>query len=99
MFRNQEIIAIPAADNDAAGNLDEMIGRLGIETGPAKGPRTRPASWPTGVSLLAQMIDACQRCEAIEVCDDWLTRAPAVLMRPPAFCPNADALKQAQKTK
>jgi hypothetical protein len=51
------------------------------------------------VSLLAQMVDACQRCEATEVCNDWLARAPKAIAAVPPFCPNADALTQAKKAK
>ena len=65
------------------GNLSGMMRRLGLDPVPAEhAVRLRagaPAAirfWPTGVSLLAQMVDACQRCEATEVCDDWLARAP-----------------------
>ncbi|MCF8476660.1 MAG: hypothetical protein K9G60_06495 [Pseudolabrys sp.] len=36
---------------------------------------TSPANWPTGVSLLAQMVDACQRCDTADVCNIWQTRA------------------------
>jgi hypothetical protein len=35
---------------------------------------TVPAAWPTGVSQLAQAVDACQRCEPGQVGMDWLTR-------------------------
>lgn len=42
---------------DAARNLGRMRA-------------ARPAAWPTGVSLLAQMVDACQRCDATDDCDD-----------------------------
>lgn len=72
-----------------ARNLAEMSRRLGVA--PVK---SQAASWPTGVSLLAQMVDACQRCDAEPVCNDWLARAPDRIAAPPAFCPNADALKR-----
>ncbi len=58
-----------------------------------------PAAWPTGVSQLAQAIDACQRCDTAEVCIDWLARAPAIIETPPAFCPNAAELKRAKAAK
>ena len=70
-----------------------MVERLGIESKQAP----RAAAWPTGVSLLAQMIEVCQRCEADEACGDWLARAPKQIATPPAFCPNADALKKAKQ--
>ncbi len=84
-----------------AQNLAEVGARLGVESGltpraPANSV-TRPAAWPTGVSLLAQMVDACQRCDADQVCSDWLARASKQVAAPPAFCPNADALKKAAK--
>lgn len=72
-----------------ARNLAEMSRSLGIVPVEAQA-----AAWPTGVSLLAQMIDACQRCDAEPVCNDWLARAPGRIASPPAFCPNADALKR-----
>jgi len=78
-----------------------MAVRLGVDTKqalrPAASSAASPAAWPTGVSLLAQMVDACQRCDADEVCGDWLARAPKKIATPPAFCPNADALKKAAK--
>jgi hypothetical protein len=79
--------------------LAEVAARLGVDARraprPAASPGASPAAWPTGVSLLAQMVDACQRCDADEVCGDWLARAPKKIATPPAFCPNADALKKA----
>lgn len=81
-----------------AQRLGEMAGRLGVDAKPAPRQAPRPAAWPTGVSLLAQMVDACQRCDAGEVCGDWLARAPEKIVTPPAFCPNADALKKAKHT-
>jgi hypothetical protein len=92
MFRNQK----PAADpppHDAARNLGSMTVRLGLDAEPAGSP----AAWPAGVSLLAQLIDACQRCDTTDVCNDWLARAPKSIVKPPAFCPNADALTRAKK--
>lgn len=65
-----------------AANMAAMSGRLGLNT--------VPAAWPSGVSHLAQAIDACQRCDAQEVCNDWLVRAPVTIKAAPAFCPNAD---------
>jgi hypothetical protein len=37
---------------------------------------TVPAAWPTGVSALAQAVDACQRCEPGQGGMDWQGRAP-----------------------
>jgi hypothetical protein len=36
-------------------------------------PATVPAAWPTGVSQLAQAVDACQRYQPDQVHADWLT--------------------------
>jgi hypothetical protein len=36
---------------------------------------TVPAAWPTGVSALAQAVDACQRSDSEQVSTDWLARA------------------------
>lgn len=77
------------SSNDPVGNIADMSGRLSLTP--------VPAAWPTGVSQLAQAIDACQRCATAVVCTDWLKRAPTRLNAPPAFCPNADALKHAKK--
>ncbi len=38
---------------------------------------TVPAAWPTGVSQLAQAVDACQRSEPGQGGMGWLPRAPA----------------------
>ena len=79
-----------------ARNLAEMSARLGVAPSQPK-VAASAAAWPTGVSLLAQMVDACQRCDAEQVCSDWLARAPKKIATPPAFCPNADALKRAKR--
>ena len=50
---------------------------------------TSAAAWPTSVSLLAQMVDACQRCDAAAVCDDWLVRVSGDGVAP-QFCLKAD---------
>lgn len=94
MTRSQKILkAVPSsASKNPARNLADMSGRLGLSAPVA-------AAWPTGVSQLAQAIDACQRCDATEVCTDWLTRAPAVIETPPAFCPNAADLKRVKESK
>jgi hypothetical protein len=76
---------------DHVPNMAAMTKRLGLDTA--------PAAWPTGVSLLAQAIDACQRCEADAVCSDWLARAPKAIEIPPAFCPNAPEFKRVKKAK
>lgn len=82
-----------AAGNDNLANFSAMTAKLGIDPTPASLPGAMPAAWPTGVSLLAQAIDACQRCETTEVCGDWLARAPARIAKAPAFCPNAETFE------
>jgi hypothetical protein len=72
-----------------AGNLAAMSDRLDLPS--------VPAAWPTGVSQLALAVEACQRCDASEVCTDWLVRAPQRIATPPAFCPNAAALTRAKQ--
>ncbi len=79
----------PRAEPDAVRNMAVMTGKLGLDTA--------PAAWPTGVSLLAQAIASCQRCEASEVCADWLARAPKTIELPPEFCANASEFKRAKK--
>lgn len=79
------------SSTDPVGNIADMSQRLSLSP--------VPAAWPTGVSQLAQAIEACQRCDTAVVCTDWLNRAPSTLNAPPAFCPNADELKHAKKIK
>jgi len=81
----------PKANPDAVRNMAAMTGKLGLDTA--------PAAWPTGVSLLAQAVDACQRCDTAAVCGDWLARAPKTIKLPPEFCPNAPAFKRAKQAK
>jgi hypothetical protein len=68
-----------------------LTSRLGLDT--------VVAAWPTGVSHLAQVVDACQRCEAGEVCTDWLARAPAEIDVAPAFCPYMPEFKRTKQAK
>ena len=101
MFRFRKIRPKPPAPNvnqarpESVSNMAEMAKRLGLDTAPA----TMLATWPTGVSLLAQAVDACQRCDAGEVCGDWLARAPDSIKVPPEFCANAETFTQAKKAK
>ena len=76
---------------DNLRNMAQMTERLGVGTA--------PASWPSGVSLLAQAVDACQRCDAGNVCADWLARAPNSIQLPPQFCANAETFKQVKKAR
>lgn len=79
----------PKASPDHVPNMAAMTGRLGLNT--------VPAAWPTGVSQLALAINTCQRCDAFDVCNDWLVRAPSKIETPPAFCPNAAEFKRVKK--
>ena len=85
MFRPQKTQTVPAR------NFAAISDRLDLPT--------VPAAWPTGVSQLALAIEACQRCDADEVCTDWLARAPQRIATPPAFCPNAATLARAKQPK
>ena len=71
----------PNPSRDTVPNMAAMTGRLGLDT--------VPAAWPTGVSQLALAINTCQHCDAFDVCNDWLARAPKSIKAAPAFCPNA----------
>jgi hypothetical protein len=84
-------VASRAGAPDTVRAMGAMTDKLGLST--------VPAAWPTGVSHLAQAIDACQRCDTAAVCTDWLRRAPNSIVVPPAFCPNADAFKRVKQAK
>ena len=86
-------IADAPAGSDRVGTIADVSMRLGL-TAPAV-----PAAWPTGVSQLAQAIEACQSCDTAVVRTDWLARAPSVFKTPPAFCTNADGLARAKDPK
>jgi len=86
-------IAPKVEQPDAVHSMAAMTERRDLSTAASS------ASWPTGVSLLAQAIASCQRCEAGEVCTDWQVRAPKAIEVPPAFCPNAPEFKRAKKVR
>lgn len=77
--------------NAGAANLADMASRVGV--------RTVAAAWPTGLGRLGVMVTACERCDATEVCRDWLARAPGSIERVPPFCPNADELNAPRKAR
>ena len=77
--------------NDGAANLADMAGRTGV--------RTVAAAWPTGLAQLGTMVTVCERCDATDVCRDWLARAPAAIDNAPPFCPNAGTLAAARKAR
>jgi Family of unknown function (DUF6455) len=79
----------PPEYTDTVRNMAKMSERLGLST--------VPAAWPASISQLAQAIDACQRCDADELCNDWLARAPQIVKLPPEFCPNAAELNRAKQ--
>lgn len=85
------LTSAPKASPDHVKNMAAMTGRLGLDT--------VPAAWPTGVSQLALAINTCHHCDAFDVCNDWLARAPQVLATPPAFCPNAPEFERAKDMK
>jgi hypothetical protein len=57
----------------------------------SQGQVTVPAAWPSGVSPLAQAVDACQRLDAGDVGMDWLLRARDSIVLPQTFGPNGRA--------
>ena len=81
--------AMPQNRVGPAANLADMAARAGV--------RTVAAAWPTGIARLGFAVTACERCEAVEVCNDWLTRAPKILGEVPPFCPNAGELRAARR--
>lgn len=76
---------------EAVRIFSAMAERLGVAT--------VPAAWPSGVAGFAQAIAVCRRCNEDKACTDGLARAPGAVAKPPAFCPNADALLAAKTTK
>lgn len=93
MMRDKKAPAMPTsapyASPDHVPNMAAMTGRLGLDT--------VPAAWPTGVSQLALAINTCQHCDAFDVCNDWLARAPRSISTAPAFCPNAAEFTRVKK--
>ena len=65
----------PAASPDVAGN---MAAKVGFDT---------PAAWPVGVSLLAQAVDACQRCDAADPSGGQFVRASKAIRVSPDVRP------------
>jgi hypothetical protein len=57
----------PPAQADTVCNLPALAERHDLVT--------VPAAWPSGVSALAQAVDACQRSDSEQVSTDWLARA------------------------
>ncbi len=76
--------------HDAADNFSAMAEKLGV---------TVPAAWPSGLSQFTQAYEACQRCDADEVCADWLVRASDSIQLPPEFCPSRAEFTRANKPK
>ena len=73
--------APPEVHSDTVRGRAAMVGKLGLTT--------VPAAWPTGVSPLAQAVDACQRRDTREV--DWLARASNSIVLLSAFSPKGRA--------
>ncbi len=80
----------PDAARNFSANFSKMADKLGV---------TVPAAWPTGVSQLTQAYEACRRCDADEICTDWLKDVPDPVQSPPEFCPNAAGLTRTHKRK
>ena len=80
----------PKRNSDPARNFSVMAEKLGV---------TVPAAWPTGMAQFTQAYEACRRCEADEVCADWLARAPDSIQVPPEFCPNRAEFARGNKPK
>ena len=91
MSEKDKPMLTPLNRSEPAANLAEMANRAGV--------RIVTAAWPTGLAQLGVMVTACERCDAAEVCRDWSARAPEAIGRVPPFCPNADALNAARKTR
>lgn len=75
--------------NGSAANLADMAGRVGVGT--------VAAAWPTGLAHLGLAVTTCERCDAADVCGDWLARAGKHVADVPPFCPNAVALRAARR--
>ena len=68
-------------------NMSEMLDRLGYD-----------AETLARTDLnVGSVVCVCQRCQAEEVCRDWLARAPKSFERAPAFCPNAERFADARR--
>jgi len=80
----------PLNHSEPAANLAEMAARTGM--------RTVTAAWPTGIAHLGFAVTACERCDAVEQCHDWLARTPKTLGDVPPFCANAGELRAAKLT-
>jgi hypothetical protein len=89
MAEKDKTMLSPLNQMEPAANLADMVARSGL--------RTVAANWPTGIARLGFAVTACERCDATEVCDDWLARAPQALGDVPPFCPNAGALRAAKR--
>jgi hypothetical protein len=67
-IKNQSTLTAPSEQRpDSAGTVAATARQLALAT--------VPAAWPTGVSQLAQAVDACQRSDPGQVGTDWLLRA------------------------
>jgi len=89
MTNRDKSMPSPSKPGEPAANLAEMAKRAGA--------RTVAAAWPTGLARLGVMVTTCERCDASEVCRDWLARAPKGVDIVPPFCPNAADLHAARK--
>ena len=63
-------------------NMSEMLDRLGLDAGMLAHGRLAIG--------LRSAVSRCQSCDADQLCQSWLVRAPEWLDKAPAFCPNAE---------
>ena len=63
-------------------NMCEMLDRLGLDAELLARGRL--------ANDLRFAVCACQSCDADQICQDWLVRAPEWLDQAPAFCRNAE---------
>jgi len=60
----------------------EMLDRLGLDE--------RVLARGRLATGLRSAVCTCQSCDADQLCQDWLVRAPEWLEQAPVFCPNAE---------
>ena len=80
-FKKTPLPPVPQANTDR--KLAAVTGQRKLATVPAAIPAAIPAAWPSGVSQLAQAVDACQRRDPREA--EWLARTPNSIVLPPVF--------------
>ena len=76
-FKKPLLPPVPQANTDR--KLAAVTGQRKLATVAA----AIPAAWPSGVSALAQAVDACQRRDPREA--EWLARTSNSIVLPPLF--------------